>query len=223
MVNATLDSTTKYNKIYKMIDFYTFKTFNGQQISIALEELGLEYTVHKIDLFKGEQHEPSFLKINPSGRIPAIVDHSTKISTGRIVVSQSMAILIYLAEKSHKLLSKEPEERAKTIEWLAFQVTDISTNIFNSFFLKSLIKVPQLEASKILRQRALSFYKVFDQQLHNTEYLTGDNYTIADISSFAVVNSIISEIPTEKYRNLNRWYQSISKRPAVIAGLKIPE
>jgi len=204
-----------------MIDLYTYNTFNGQQVSIALEELGLDYKTHKIDLIKKQQRSEAYLKINPSGRIPAIVDHDVAGSE-KVVVSQAMAILLYLAEKTGQLISDKASEKAKTYEWLAFQATDISTNIFNSFLLKVLIKEPQLVASDILRNRAKSFYKVFDQQLGKTQYLVGDNYSIADISSFAIVHSIHAELPMDEYKNLDRWHQSISKRSAVIRGLSVP-
>jgi GST-like protein len=205
----------------KMIDLYTYNTFNGQQISIALEEMNLEYNVHKIELFEGEQRSDSFLKINPSGRIPAIIDHQCGDNES-LNLSQTMAILIYLADKSGQFIADKAADRAKTIEWLSFQSADISTNIFNSFLLKSLIKIPQPETAQILRQRAKKFYRVFDRQLAKTEYLVNNNYSIADISSFTVVNSIHTELPMDEYKNLNRWHQSISKRPAVIRGLAIP-
>jgi GST-like protein len=209
------------NASTKMIDLYTYNTFNGQQVSIALEELGLDYKAHKIDLIKKQQNSDAYLKINPSGRIPAIIDHGVE-GVDKVVVSQSMAILLYLAEKTGQLMSANIGARAKTYEWLAFQATDVSTNIFNSFLLKVLIAEPQLKASDILRNRAKSFYKIFDQQLGKTQYLVGDNYSIADISSFTIVNSIHAELPMDEYKNLNRWHQSISKRPAVIRGLAVP-
>jgi GST-like protein len=209
------------NASTKMIDLYTYNTFNGQQVSIALEELGLDYKAHKIDLIKKQQNSDAYLKINPSGRIPAIIDHGVE-GVDKVVVSQSMAILLYLAEKTGQLMSANIGARAKTYEWLAFQATDVSTNIFNSFRLKVLIAEPQLKASDILRNRAKSFYKIFDQQLGKTQYLVGDNYSIADISSFTIVNSIHAELPMDEYKNLNRWHQSISKRPAVIRGLAVP-
>ncbi len=204
-----------------MLDLYTYKTFNGQQVSILLEELSLDYQVKKIDLMKGEQRKDSFLKINPSGRIPAIVDYTDEVPNG-FVITQAMAILIYLAEKQGQFLSKDAMLRARTLEWLTFQATDISTNIFNAFLLGTLIKEPEKKAAQILKQRAISFYQVFEKQLTKTPYLAGDNYSIADISSFAVINSIIKQMPTADLPNLQRWFDTIKNRAAVIRGLNVP-
>ena len=113
--------------------------------------------------------------------------------------------------------------RSRTIEWLTFQATDVSTNIFNAFLLGSLIKIPQPEAANTLKRRAISFYKVFEEQLEKTPFLAGNEYTIADISSFAVVNSIVDQIPMDEYTHLNQWFNTIKNRPAVIKGLKVPE
>ncbi|MFK8013451.1 MAG: glutathione S-transferase family protein [Marinicellaceae bacterium] len=121
-----------------MIDLYTYKTINGQNIVIALEEMQLDYNLHIINLMKGEQTNPEFLKLNPSGRIPTIVDHSQELT-----LNQSSAILIYLAEKSGSLLSNNATQKAKTIEWMMFHATDLAPNLFNNFYLKVLIKEPQ--------------------------------------------------------------------------------
>lgn len=204
-----------------MIDLYTYSTFNGYQISIVLEELGLKYIVHEIDLMKGEHNSPAFLLINPSARIPAIIDHSVS-SDDLFTLTQTSAILIYLAEKCDKLLPKDTVTRAKTLEWLAFHTTDITSSLFNVFFLSSLVEEPQEAAAELLRERAIGFYKFFDLQLEQSTYLSGEEYTIADIAAYPVVNSVIESPPMRDCHNINRWFHMVSERSAVIRGMNVP-
>jgi len=205
-----------------MIDLYTYNTFNGQQVSIILEELGLKYVVHEIDLAKGEHNSPAFLLINPSARIPAIVDHSVSLDN-LFTLTQTSAILIYLAEKYDKFLPKDIISRAKTLEWLTFHTTDITSSLFNAFFLSSLVEVPQIDAAKLLRERAIGFYRFFDHQLGQTTYLAGEEYTIADIAAYPVVSSVVNNSRMNDYQNIHRWFQQLSDRPAVIQGMNVPD
>ncbi|MCF6300336.1 MAG: glutathione S-transferase family protein [Proteobacteria bacterium] len=208
---------------FHMIELYTFGTINGRSVSIALHELELDYKLHKVDLYKGEQKKPAFLAINPSARIPVLVDHDTP--TGHaITISQSTAILIYLAEKSGKLLAKDSEKRAQTLEWLLFYATDIAPNIFNNFFLKSLVKPAHPDAANLLKNRFMEFYHLFDQQLEKNTYLAGTQYSIADIAVYPAV----SLIDTEKLiglglKNIHRWFLLLSERVAVIQGMNVPK
>jgi GST-like protein len=124
-----------------MIDFYTFATANGHRVAVALEETGVPYTVHKVDLQKGEQKRPEFLAINPTGRIPAIVDRDGP-GGKPLVLTQSFAILVYLAERGGGLLPTDPRSRARCLEWLMFVITDVSAPIGQAFFLNRLAKEP---------------------------------------------------------------------------------
>lgn len=204
-----------------MIDLYTYSTFNGYQISIALEELGLKYVIHEINLMKGEHNSPAFLLINPSARIPTIVDHSVS-SDDLFTLTQSSAILIYLAEKCDKFLPKDTVTRAKTLEWLTFHTTDITSSLFNAFFLSSMVEEPQEAAAALLRKRAIEFYRFFDQQLEQSTYLSGEEYTIADIAAYPVVSNVIDRPTMYDYHNISRWFQMLSERPAVIRGMNVP-
>lgn len=205
-----------------MIDLYTYNTFNGYQISIALEELGLEYTVHKVDLSLGEHNTPAFRLINPSGRIPAIVDHSVE-SNDLFTLTQTSAILIYLAEKCGKLLPKDVTARARVFEWMTFQSTDITASLFNAFFLFSMAKVSQVDAAALLRERAVGFYEYFDKQLEDTTYLSGEEYSIADIAVYPVVNTVIENPMMSEYKNISRWLEKVGKRSGVKKGMSVPE
>jgi len=205
-----------------MIDLYTYGTFNGHQISIALEELNLQYDVHKVDLPMGGHNTPEFRLINPSGRIPVIVDHDV-LSDDLFVLTQTSAILIYLAEESGRLLPKDTVSRARAFEWMTFQITDITASLFNAFYLFSVVQVSQVDAAALLREKAVSFYQYFNQRLESCTYLAGDEYTIADIATFPVVNTVIDNPMMNEYEHISRWLDLVGKRPAVIRGMQVPE
>lgn len=203
-----------------MIDLYTASTFNGQRVSIMLEETGLEYSVVKIDLMKGEQRKPEFLKLNPSGRIPVIVDHISALSDP-FVLSQSIAILQYLAEKTQLLLPESLLEKAKVYQWMSFHAVDIGSVLFSAFYLQQLCSIKQPKAAEILRERIHTLYKYFDQQLAENEFLTGTIYTIADITVLPA--AISGEKTLAEYPNLTRWLQQLKQRPAVQRGMSVPK
>lgn len=201
-----------------MIDFYTASTFNGRRAAIMLEETGLEYTAHRVDLAKGEQRQPEFLQLNPSGRIPVIVDHDSSDSEP-FVLTQSIAILQYLAEKSGQLLPHSLTARARVYEWMQFHAVDIGSTLFNAFYLHRRIKPQQEQAAEQLRQRVHKLYRHFDQQLAEHEFLAGTHYSIADI---AVLPSVLTmEDKLEEYSNLIRWQQQLKQRPAVQRSMLI--
>lgn len=195
-----------------MLKFYTYNTFNGQAVAIALLEMGIEHETIVVDLHKGENKSPEFLKLNPSGRIPVIVDEWSSETT---VISQVGAILIYLAERSGLFLSPKPEIKAKTLEWLFFQLTDISTNVFNNLYLKSLIKPRQPDAADFLKKRAISFYQLFDKQLQQHDFIAGNELSIADFATYPVVHRFIETADIKGLPNVMRWYQKLSQRPAI--------
>ena len=203
-----------------MIDLYTASTFNGQRTSIMLEETGLEYAAHRIDLAKGKQRQQDFLQLNPSGRIPVIVDHDS--GDGKpFVLTQSVAIVQYLAEKSGQLLPESLTERARVYEWMQFHASDISSVLFNAFYLQRRIKPKQEQAADQLRQRVHEIYQYFDQQLAEHEFLAGSTYSIADITALPAV--IAHEQKLSEYVNLTRWCQQLQQRPAVQRGMLVPQ
>lgn len=202
-----------------MIELYTAATPNGHKISIALEELGLDYQVHALDLAAKEQKQSAFLKINPNGRIPAIVDHDND----DFAVFESGAILLYLAEKTGKLLPVEAKARSQVLQWLMFQMSGVGpmmgqANVFYRYFPK---KIP--EAIERYQNEGRRLFEVMDSQLAHSQYLAGNDYSIADIASWPWVNiHEWSGISIDGLPHLQRWLQLIAARPAVQRGLQIP-
>jgi len=201
-----------------MINLYTADTFNGQRVSIMLEEIELPYRVHRVNLAKAEQRQAEFLQLNPSGRIPVLVDQ-LEADSEALVITQSTAILQYLAEKSGKLLPESIQLRAKVYEWMHFHAIDIGSVIFSAFYLQQRCLPKQTEASEQLTKRVYELYRFFDQQLSNNEYLAGDDYSIADITALPAV--ITQEQKLTEYANLTRWLQQLKQRPAVKRGIAI--
>ncbi len=201
-----------------MIDLYTAATPNGHKVSIALEELGLPYTLQVLDLAKGEQKTPAFLAINPNGRIPAIVDHEA----GGFAVFESGAILIYLAEKTGRLMPSDVQGRSRVLQWLMFQMGGVGpmmgqANVFFRYFPEKI--QPAIDRYQGESKRLLA---VLDGQLKDHEYLAGD-YSIADIANWAWVRTHrwsgvdVSDLP-----HLRRWMDAIRQRPAVQRGIEAP-
>ena len=201
-----------------MIDLYTAATPNGYKASVALEELQLPYALHAIDLGAGEQKEPWFLRINPNGRIPAIVDRDA----GDFAVFESGAILIYLAEKTGKLMPQDAKGRSEVIQWLMFQMGGLGpmmgqANVFTRYF-------PEHIPSAIDRYKRESrrLLEVLDERLATHEYLAGD-YSIADIANWCWARSYDwPGIDIGGLDNLKRWMASIAARPAAEKGVNIP-
>ncbi len=202
-----------------MIDLYTSPTPNGWKVSIMLEETGLPYTVKPIDLSKLVQKEDWFLKLNPNGRIPAIVDRGA----GDFAVFESGAILLYLAEKSGQLLPSDTESRSVAIQWLMFQMGGVGpmqgqANVFYRY-------APEKIQYAIDRyhKECRRLYEVLDRRLGEVEYLAGD-YGIADIATWPWVSIHgWAGVEVEGLDNLQRWIEVIGKRPAVVAGRAVPQ
>ena len=201
-----------------MIDLYTAATPNGHKISIALEELALPYTLHTLDLSGGAQKQPDFLKINPNGRIPAIVDRSED----DFAVFESGAILVYLAEKAGRLLPTDVKGRSRVMQWLMFQMGGIGpmmgqANVFFRYFPE---KIPA--AIDRYQGESTRLFRVLDGHLKDHEYLAGD-YSIADIANWAWVRTHKwSGVAMDDMPHLKRWTDAIRARPAVLKGIEMP-
>ena len=203
-----------------MIDLYTASTFNGQRVSIMMEETKLMYSAHRVDLAKGEQKRPEFLKLNSSGRIPVLVDHDSGDSNS-LVLTQSVAILQYLAEKTGQLLPESQLARARVYEWMQFHAVDIGSVLFSAFYLQQRCSPKQTQAAEQLRERVHNLYGYFDRQLAEQEFLAGSSYSIADIT--ALPAALTQEQELVGYLNLTRWLQQLKQRPAVQRGMLVPE
>jgi GSH-dependent disulfide-bond oxidoreductase len=201
-----------------MIDLYTAATPNGHKVSIALEELDLPYDVHVLDLAGGDQKQPGFLAISPNGRIPAIVDRGN----GDFALFESGAILLYLAERTGRLIPADDKGRSRVVQWLMFQMGGLGpmmgqANVFARYFPERI--EPAIERYRRESRRLL---EVLDRRLADSEYLAGD-YSIADIANFAWAR--IHEWPGVDIGGLDhlqRWLDAIAARPAVRRGLAVP-
>ncbi|GAA6143816.1 glutathione binding-like protein [Hydrogenophaga sp. 5NK40-0174] len=202
-----------------MIDLYSAATPNGHKVSIALEEMGLPYTLKALDLSAGEQKSPEFLAICPNGRIPAIVDHEVD----GFAVFESGAILVYLAEKTGQFMPADVKGRSRVMQWLMFQMGGIGpmmgqANVFFRYF-------PEKIQPAIDRYQGESrrLFEVLESQLANTEYLAGDDYSIADMANWAWVRTHRwSGVSIDGLPNVKRWRDAIRARPAVQRGIEQP-
>lgn len=201
-----------------MIDLYTAATPNGHKVSIALEELALPYALKVLDLSKGDQKLPDFLAINPNGRIPAIVDRAE----GDFAVFESGACLIYLAEKTGRLMPSDVKGRSRVLQWLMFQMGGIGpmmgqANVFYRYFPEKL--QPAIDRYQGESKR---LFRVLDGHLKDHEYLAGD-YSIADIANWAWVRTHRwSGVEVDDLPHLQRWLAAIRARPAVQKGIDMP-
>ena len=201
-----------------MIDLYTWTTPNGRKASIMLEEVGIPYEAHAVDIGKDEQFKAEFLKISPNNRIPAIVDRDNNFS-----LFESGAILLYLAEKAGKLLPSDKLKRYRVIEWLMWQMGGIGPMLGQThhFVKYNKGKAPYAEERYLKETHRL--YGVLDKQLKDNEYMAGD-YSVADIATWPWISRYEWQtVDLNQYPNVKRWYVAIAKRPAVQKGYDVPK
>jgi GST-like protein len=201
-----------------VIDLYTWTTPNGRKISIALEEMGLPYTVHTVDIGKDEQFKPEFLKISPNNRIPAIVDRDNGLS-----LMESGAILQYLGDKTGKLLPKSGEKRWRTLEWLNWQMGGPGPMLgqVHHFVKYNPGKAPYAEERYL--KEAHRLYGVLNKRLDGREYVA-DDYSIADIAIWPWISRYEWQtVDMKQYPSVLRWYTAIANKPATQKGYKVPK
>ncbi|MBW6392103.1 glutathione S-transferase family protein [Billgrantia antri] len=202
-----------------MIDLWTWTTPNGRKVSILLEELGLPYRTHAVDITQGEQHEPDFLAVSPNNKIPAIRDDDTGIA-----LMESGAILFYLAEKAERFLPKDPEKRYRTLEWLMWQMGGLGPFLGQAHHFLHFNPGKAPYAEERFHGEAQRLYHVMEARLADHAYLAGDEYTIADIACWPWVSRYEwQRIDLADYPNVKRWYLEIAKRPAVQRGYQVPK
>lgn len=203
-----------------MIDLYTAATPNGWKASVMLEETGIPYEVKALKLSQLDQKQAWFLKINPNGRIPAIIDHEE----GDFPIFESGAILIYLAEKSGQFLSQDRKKRSAALQWLMFQMGGIGpmmgqANIFYRYWNEKY--QPAIDR---YQNEAFRLFGVLDTRLEESEWLGGDEYSIADIANWCWVRTHRwSGVSVEGLDHLQRWLAKIEARPAAKRGVEVPE
>ena len=202
-----------------MIDLYALTSPNVQKIFLALEELELPYNTKFIDVWKGEQFTPEFIKINPNSKIPAIVDHDGP-GGKPYAVFESGAILLYLAEKTGKLLSKDPPKRFDAIQWLMVQLTGVGPT-FGQWTHFTLFAPKDNEYSMSrYRTEMKRLYELLEKRLGEAPYLGGDEYSIADVATFPWTrNHDAQGVKWADNPNLARWFDAIAARPAVKRAL----
>lgn len=204
-----------------MIDLYTASTPNGHKASVTLEELGLPYTVHAVNLGANEQKQEWFLKLNPNGRIPVLVDHDAPGGQD-ITVFETGAMMIYLAEKTGRLLPTTPKARAEVIQWLMFQMGGIGpmmgqANVFFRYFPEKI--QPAIDR---YQHECRRLFEVLERHLGESEWL-GQAYSIADIANWCWVRTYKwSGVPIDGLPNLRRWLDAMKERPACRKGVEVP-
>ncbi len=201
-----------------MIDFYTWTTPNGRKVSILLEELGLDYTAHAIDITKDEQFAPDFLKISPNNKIPAIHDHDTGLS-----LMESGAIMVYLAEKTGQFLPTDVKARAQVMQWLMWQMGGFGPMLGQAHHFLKYNAGKSAYAEERFGTEAQRLYRVLNTQLEGRDFVAGD-YSIADMALWPWASRYEwQQIDLGAYPNVRAWYQRLLERPAVQRGYQIPK
>lgn len=201
-----------------MIDFYTWTTPNGRKVSILLEELGIDYNVHSINIGKDEQHAPEFLKISPNNKIPAIVDHDTGVS-----LMESGAIMVYLAEKHGRFLPEDQAARAEVMQWLMWQMGGFGPMAGQAHHFLHFNPGKAAYAEERFGAEVKRLYGVLDKQLEGRDHICGE-YSIADMACWPWVSRYEwQQIDLADYPNVRAWYQRLRARDAVQRGYHVPK
>ena len=204
-----------------MIQLYTWGTPNGKKVSIMLEEIGLPYEVHPINLAQGDQMKPEYLAINPNNKIPSIIDEDGP-GGKPLTLFESGAILMYLAEKSGKFWPADMRQRYLVIQWLMFQMGGVGPMFGQANYFYRLEEKVSYAIERFYKE-AVRLYNVLNKELGQREYLAGE-YSIADIATYPWVwRHDIHQVKLEDFPNVKRWYDAISARPAVQRGMEIPK
>jgi GST-like protein len=205
------------------IELYTWGTPNGHKVSILLEELGMDYTVHPVNIGQDEQFQPWFLKISPNNKIPAIVDPEGPDGL-RFPLFETGAILMYLAQKSGKFWPQDPLGYWRTVEWLMWQMGNFGPMLGQANHFNRITKTDVPYGKERYSNEARRLYGVLDRRLGEVPYVAGETYTIADMATWPWARfHPWHGVELDEFPNLKRWYQEIEARPAVQRGLKVPK
>lgn len=207
-----------------MIDLYYWTTPNGHKITLFLEETGLPYALHPINIGKGEQFQPDFLRIAPNNRIPAIIDNAPADGAEPVSIFESGAILLYLAEKTGRFLSTDLRQRVDTLQWLFWQMAGLGPMAGqNHHFTQYAPEQVPYAIDRYVKETA-RLYAVLDRRLADRAFITGDDYTIADMACYPWI------VPHERQRqnlddfpNIKRWFDAIQQRPATVRAYEIAQ
>jgi len=205
-----------------MIELYTWKTSNGRKASVMLEECGLDYNVHPINIGQGDQFTDDYIAINPNSKIPAIVDPDGPRGEPYTVI-ESGAILMYLAEKTGKFMPQEMAARYDVIQWLMFQMGGIGPIFGQVHHFKRAAKEQVPYAIDRYMTECLRLYGVLDRRLDGRPYLAGAELSIADFATLPwVFRHDWQEVDLGRFANVKRWYDELMARPAVQRGMDVP-
>lgn len=204
-----------------MIDLYTWTTPNGHKMHIMLEETGLEYQAHPVNIGTGEQFSETFLRISPNNKIPAMIDHDGPEGLP-LAMCESGAMLVYLAEKAKRFMPPEMRPRMAVLQWLMFQVAHIGPMLGQAHHFLKYAPKPVPYAQERYAKEANRLYGVINRRLAVSSFLAGNDYTIADIATFPWLRSAPDQgVDMDDYPNVKRWFGRISERPAVQRGLQV--
>ncbi|CAM3698516.1 thiol:disulfide oxidoreductase [Rouxiella silvae] len=207
-----------------MIDLYYAPTPNGHKITLFLEETGLPYRLHRVDIKSGDQFKPAFLAISPNNKMPAIVDSQPVDGGAPLSLFESGAILQYLAEKSGKLLSKELRERTNTLQWLFWQMAGFGPMLGQNHHFTHFAPQPVPYAIERFQQETKRLYGVLNNQLEKNVYISGEYYSIADIATYPwVVSHERQRISLADYPAVRNWFERIKNRPATLRAYALAE
>ncbi|RYY05838.1 MAG: thiol:disulfide oxidoreductase [Alphaproteobacteria bacterium] len=202
-----------------MIDLHYWPTPNGHKVLIFLEEAGLEHTIHLVNIGNGEQFRPEFLAISPNNRMPAIVDHAPRDEGAAISVFESGAILLYLAHKTGEFGGRDPRAHIDVLQWLMWQVGGLGPTLGqNHHFTRYAPEKVPYAIDRYLSETA-RLYGVLDRQLAGRSFVTGEDYTVADMACFPWILPEAQGQDIAQFPNLARWHADIAARPAVIRAL----
>lgn len=206
-----------------MIDLHTTPTANGFKASIMLEETGLPYRVVNYNLVAGDHMKPEYLAMNPVGRVPAIVDHD--VAGEPLSIYGTVAVLVYLAEKTHRYLPTDPRGRAKVFEWLGIISSDLGPAFSGQFVFNILAKEKHPWAIEYYNNLCTRLLGPLELQLGRSRHLAGEDYTIADMLAYPVAATSMKRFPgnLDAYPNIARWAGDVGARPAVQRGMQVPK
>ncbi len=205
-----------------MIVLYTWSTPNGRKVSILLEELGLPYEVRPVDITQRAQFAPEFLALNPNGKIPVIVDPEGPDGLP-IVVFESGAILIYLAEKAGRLLPRDLRSRTEVMQWLMFQMGGVGPMLGQAHHFLKFAPEPVPYAVERYRNEARRLYGVLERHLASRDWVAGDDYSIADIAIYPwIARHEWQQITLDDFPVVKAWFERVGARPAVQLGMRVP-
>ncbi|GLQ48415.1 thiol:disulfide oxidoreductase [Dyella lipolytica] len=202
-----------------MLEVLAFATPNSVKVPIALEEMKLDYRLVPVNLRQGEQKTEAFRAMNPNAKVPVLIDRSPALAEGDVVLSESSAILVYLAEKTGQLLPKDAAHRGKVFEQLFFHASGLSPAFLQAFQV-AMQSSPQPEAQARASAEVDRVLSVINHNLEHRLYVAGDTYSIADIAHFGWIwrhQAIGASL--EKFPSVRRWYDDISARPAVVTAI----